>query len=341
MLKELKDYNAFASLQEINYLLGNLTVKSRSLPILDLKKICSDYSIGFAFSFDGTLAALSYSSIVKIVNYRVSLVARGMINKIINSPEKLGYFLNKGLFETLERDSLLTKFLRHDCLGYDLKKRKISVKVNMIPMEFIGFLKILTQMGFFISSDSSPNIVLVNDLYQELFETTLIPMMRKEVSAKTIADDKRELSYEEFKRILQIKENLGAEAEHFVLAYEHKRLAQHKNNKEIKIISSIDVWAGYDIVSFNDEFSEEIDRFIEVKSYASEPRFYWTKSEVGTARVKANNYYLYLVDRDKKDKAGYHPIIIQNPYETVFLSDKWFKDPQEWLVKQEYSFIKN
>jgi hypothetical protein len=341
MLKELKDYNNFASPQEIQYLLGNLTAISRPLPLLDLKKICSDYSIDFAFSFDGTLAALDYLAIVKIEKNKVSLISRKTLDKIINSPEKLGFFLSEALFERLKKEELIAKFLNHECLGYDLKKRKISIKFNLIPLEFTSLFNFLTRMNFFIFHDTLPNIILINDRYQKVFENRIIPLLRKDVGVETFSTRRKELSYEQFKRILQIKENLGFEAEQFVFSYELKRLVNHKKKKEIKIISSIDVWSGYDMVSFNSESSEDFDRFIEVKSYSSELKFYWSKNEIDTARVKGDNYYLYLVNRDKKQEGNYCPIIIQNPYEKVYSGSDWIKDPQEWIVRREPLLIRN
>jgi hypothetical protein len=341
MLKELKDYNNFASPQEIKYLLANLITKSRSLQLLDLKKICSDYSIDFAFSFDGTLVALDYIAVIKIEKNKVSLISRNAIVKVINSPERLGFFLSEALFEKLKKENLITEFLNHECLGYDLKKRKISIKSNLIPLEFTGFFNFLTRMNFFTFHDTSPNVILINDRYQKVFENRIIPLLRKDVEVETISTPRKELSYEQFKRILQLKENLGFEAEQFVFLYELKRLVNHNKKGEIKIISSIDVWSGYDIVSFNSEKSEDFDRFIEVKSYSSELKFYWSKNEVDTARVKGNNYYLYLVDREKKEKVDYCPIIIQNPYEKIYSSDDWVKDPQEWIVGREALLIRN
>jgi len=342
MLKELKNYNTFASPQEVRYLLRNLRTKKRSFLISDLKKICSDYSIDFAFSFDGTLAALAYLSIVKVEGNKVTLTIRlNALTKIINSSGKLESILSEALFERLQKDGLITKFLNLECLGYDLKKQKISIKSNLIPLEFTNLLSLLSRINFFIPSDASPNIILINDRYQDFFETKIIPLLQRIIQSEVIRNEGNELSFEQFKRILQIKERLGAEAEQFALSYELKRLSNHKKKKQIKIISSIDVQSGYDIVSFNDENSDELDRFIEVKSYSSEPRFYWSKTEVNTARVKGSNYYLYLIDRDKKAKEGYCPIIIENPYDAVYLNNDWIKDSQEWLVEQKHVFIKN
>lgn len=341
MLKELKDCNTFASPQEVGYLLRHLYTKKRPLLVSDLKKFCSDHSIDFAFSFDGTLSMLTYLSIVQIEKSKVLLVKNSGLAKTIDFPEKLGIFLSGALFKKLEKDNLITKFLNHDCLGYDLKDRKISIKSNLVPLKFTNLLNLLRRMDFLVPSDASANIVLINARYQGFFEDKIIPLLRGGMRDDDVSGGERELSYEQFKRILQIKEKLGAEAERLVLLYELKRLANHKKKEQIKIISSIDVLSGYDIVSFNDEASEDFDRFIEVKSYSSVLRFYWSKNEVDAARVKGSNYFLYLINRNKISMVDYCPIVIQNPYEAVYLSDDWIKDSQEWLVEKEHILIKN
>ena len=53
-------------------------------------------------------------------------------------------------------------------------------------------------------------------------------------------------------------------AEQFILKYEQNRLIGHKNYEKIEIIS-IDVSAGYDIISFKSKDSVNTDKLIEAK----------------------------------------------------------------------------
>jgi hypothetical protein len=73
-----------------------------------------------------------------------------------------------------------------------------------------------------------------------------------------------------------------------------------------------------------------IGKYIEVKSYSGEPYFYWSINEVKVAEKEKNNYFLYLVNRDEMGNNNYSPIIIKNPYESVFNNDEWSKEPQSW-----------
>jgi hypothetical protein len=135
------------------------------------------------------------------------------------------------------------------------------------------------------------------------------------------------ISIEQLKDALLRQEALGLEAEIFVLQYELQRLANHATKNEIKRISEIDVGAGYDIISYNDNTSKSLNRYIEVKSYAGTPAFYWTQNEIEIAKTKASRYYLYLVDRNKMSKSGYKPIVISDPYKSVYSSEDWIKSP--------------
>jgi hypothetical protein len=147
------------------------------------------------------------------------------------------------------------------------------------------------------------------------------------------------LSLEQLKEINRIKGLHGYEAELYVEKYEKQRLFNHPSINKIRIISNLDVGAGYDIVSFNSNTSETIDRFIEVKSFAKYLSFYWSRNEVEMARLKGDNYFLYLIDRSKMEDATYKPLIIQNPFTTVFLADEWLKQENLWYVTNQKPYV--
>lgn len=73
----------------------------------------------------------------------------------------------------------------------------------------------------------------------------------------------------------------GERAELFVISYENKRLSG--SGKTAKRISQIDVSAGYDILSYENDLSEEYDCYIEVKSYHGKPHYYWSDNERNTS----------------------------------------------------------
>ena len=134
-------------------------------------------------------------------------------------------------------------------------------------------------------------------------------------------------------KIQNLKNKYGLEAENFVCEFEKMRLKGHLQEKRIKIISDIDVSAGYDIVSFNNLGSENHDRFIEVKSFSGDIQFYWSINEIRVAELKQSQYFLYLINREKMTEKDYSPYIIQNPFQSIFENDTWLKNVETWKIK--------
>ena len=74
---------------------------------------------------------------------------------------------------------------------------------------------------------------------------------------------------------LMMKQKNGIEGEQFVLAFEKKRLF---NKPGIIWVAEYSVAEGFDIFSFDTNESFENDRYIEVKSFSTNPYFYWSKN---------------------------------------------------------------
>ena len=141
----------------------------------------------------------------------------------------------------------------------------------------------------------------------------------------------KQLSLEQLKRQLEKKEHAGEKAEVFVFEYERKRLGQPLSEK-VRRISEIDVTAGYDIVSFDSNQSQEPDRFIEVKAI-SNAGFYWSRNEYEIAKLKGNTYYLYLVNLNRIVEQDYSPQMIKNPAINIMDTDEWFVESQSYYVR--------
>ena len=96
------------------------------------------------------------------------------------------------------------------------------------------------------------------------------------------------------------------------------------------MISDIDVAAGYDIISYKSLESSVLDRFIEVKSYSAEKKFYWSKNERDRALELQDAYCIYLVNTNKINKGKYEPEIIVNPIKYFFK-----EDTMDWIVQTD------
>jgi len=209
---------------------------------------------------------------------------------------------------------------------YDVVSDKIAVRNSSISLSLSGIKKLLINIGFFEKSALSENLLAIDSAHANFFKEVILPVIMPEEMTQQAG-----MSLDELKSILEQKQLYGKEAEEFVLQFERTRLTDHKNIDKIKIISEIDCGAGYDIVSFDSLESTEINRFIEVKSYAGKAQFYWSKNEVEEAQARGDAYFLYLVDRNKTFDASYAPNIIQAPFKNVFLNESvWNREAQSW-----------
>ena len=141
----------------------------------------------------------------------------------------------------------------------------------------------------------------------------------------------KKITQEELLKQLKKQQIDGDQAELFVISCENIRLSN--SGKTAKRISQIDVSAGYDILSYENDCSEDYDRYIEVKSYHGKPHFYWSDNERNTSKMLTDHYYLVLVDIDHISNDNYEPIIIRDPFNNLH-DDSWLIKPQSFFVCQ-------
>lgn len=137
-------------------------------------------------------------------------------------------------------------------------------------------------------------------------------------------------------KILEQRKEHGLIAENFVVNFERERLCncgRENLAKLVKKISTTNVSAGYDILSFDGASSEENpNRFIEVKGTSSdEVIFFISKNELEKAKNLQNKYWLYCVSNVKDEKLSKLKII-RNPYK-AFCDTRGFEiEPVLWKV---------
>jgi len=103
----------------------------------------------------------------------------------------------------------------------------------------------------------------------------------------------------------------------------------------IQQISKEDVFAGFDIMSFNGKNSSlEYDRFIEVKGTSGiEPIFYWSKNEIEKAKELGKRYWIYLWTEVKFSFKGILFKSIQDPYQVLFSRKEKRPEPVRYMVE--------
>lgn len=146
------------------------------------------------------------------------------------------------------------------------------------------------------------------------------------------------LNQRKFDELSQIQKAVGDLGEKLVLEYERERLNRLGANEEskcIRIISKLNVAAGYDIESFDGKSSSlEFDRFIEVKSSTGDyVSFEWTRNEINKAKKLKDSYWIYFLGKvdlvGKNAKLG--PLLFRDPIKTV-LESKEFKKQYSTII---------
>jgi len=305
---------------QIQYILNLL--KKDSFTIDGLKTACLFNHYDFAHSFEGIMLLLEWLKIIQINNNFASL---NMDIEFIKEGHISSHFF-KLLFDQLLKDKVLSAFLNQFNVSYDDKEELIVINNDLIDFRFSQFRNILINLNFFITDKLVKNQFIISNDYKKLFLRGIIPQID--------SDSHRRSTLEELKNQQDIHEQMGKEAEEYVLGYEKNRLKGHVNLDNIRIISADNVNAGYDIQSYQDMHSLLINRFIEVKSFSDNISFYWSRNEIGISIIKEGQYYLYLVDRDKVTKEGYEPIVIRNPYINVLSNEKeWDKRVEKYYFQ--------
>ena len=258
-------------------------------------------------AIENTLAMLSETGILFLKKNKCVL-AHTSINKI-----------NNLITAKLKNDEILEEVASH------LKKDSEGDRrwINPISL-YEGFNGVLAMLRFLniVDFDSKQKKYFLTEKGLNLFE-------------KNIG-----MTPEQLKEVQKAQEERGEIAERHILECEQIRLKNHPMAEQIKRVSEINVSEGYDIQSFQSMESNEIDKFIEVKSFLESERFFWSINEIKVAARKKENYSLYIVNFSKLDDKKYTYKEINNPYEYFKMQDhveenieiKFNIQPQNFLI---------
>lgn len=312
MLEELKNHDYCGGKEGLLFFICDVIGKNR-INRRDAEVICSHAPGRLHLSGADLICYSNAFGWVQIEDDVISLSSsltaftddKAMMNEklILSTVEQLfsGEILNASLF------------------SYDVVQHCYSFKNELFPLPLSCIRNALISQGFLIPlRDPQGTRFYISPLYDAL--------IGNHCKAK-----RKQLSLETLKKQLEENEASGEKAELFVVEYEKKRIGPPLCEK-IKRISEIDVAAGYDIVSYNSDESQEPDRFIEVKAVSSSG-FFWSRNEYEIAKLKGDKYFFYLVELSKTNEPGYTPEIIQNPAVNVMEADTWFVEAQSYHIK--------
>lgn len=314
MIEKILEHNSFGTKEQILYIIHLLS--KNKLSIDELYEACSSKDYSFNRTFDGILVFLSWINIIEddeIISLSQKITKKDFLQEIILRT------INK-----LIEEKKIYNFLNSKNIFYIKEKNLVVVKNNLIHISFSAFRNLFVEIGLFVKDSLVENQFLISNEQVEWFKKDIIPLI-----------DEREfntMSLNDLEILQQKQKELGYEAELFVLEYEKKMRINHPNYSSIKIISELNVNAGYDILSYQTDTSILIDKFIEVKSFSGKESFFWSRNEIDIAKLKEDEYFLYLVDRSKMNCENYIPTIIQNPYKTVLNNDNWKKRIEKYFI---------
>jgi len=149
--------------------------------------------------------------------------------------------------------------------------------------------------------------------------------------------NKTQTSEVDFFLTLENQRKTGNTAEELTVEYEKKRLIEQGYidlSLAVQRISQVDIFAGYDILSFNGKNSTySHDRRIEVKSTSSSsPYFYWSDNEISKAKEHGNEYWIYLWT-NIRPSGSQKLFCIQNPYENLILQGLVKPKPVSYIIE--------
>lgn len=313
MLEELKNLKTTPTKESIEFFLNNV-ISTNQNGIDGIKVLCSHAPGNLQLSADDLILYCYTFGWINCIDdkFFLSSTLLPYLDNRISLSKKLLEDAVKFLFEA--------NILNTEMFAYESSSNRIRFKNELLPLSFSSVRNVLISQGLFeIERLSQKTVFYLNQDYIAFIENSI----RKQ---------KKQFTLEHLKKKIEENEIAGDKAEKFVLNYEKNRLPEFLGDK-IKIISSIDVSAGYDIISFNSENSTAIDRFIEVKAVGKNDSFYWSENEYETAKLLGSQYYLYLVDLSKIELPGYIPLTISNPAIQIMNSTDWLVETQTYHIR--------
>ncbi|MBC2840097.1 DUF3883 domain-containing protein [Robiginitalea sp. SC105] len=325
MLEDLLKHRLLGTKDEITFILFEVLPLSESQAINKIKKYVKSNRFSIYNSIEGILELLDFVSFVKIKNERISLDFNHFDPNLHNKKLyfETDHFYNI-FFQRLFNEGAISKLFSNDGLKFNVERNQYYVLDNEISIKYFSIRNLLISTSFFYRDSRIKNHIWVNKFFNSLLNTSVIQRLN------LIERRKSKLSLKRLKHLLKQKEEAGKRAELFVLEFENNRLCGHPNVEQIQLVSENETDAGYDLISFNDIDSIFNNRFIEVKSYEEDVKFYWSKNEIRVAKDLGDKYFLYLVNRSKMHEKSYKPQILRNPFHKVFNSDLWRKEAESW-----------
>ncbi len=314
MLDELKSLDYPGRKEDLIYFLQSI-VGNCNLKVDDIRVLCAHAPAGYQLRAE---ALINYCTCFGWILQRDNIVACSVNQSVVDDAARLNFYLVESSLEVLFKHDILTA----DMFIYDVHRRRVSFRNELLPLPYSSIRNVLVSQGF-LNVEREPQKTTF--WVHPNFERILAQFCKKSSTTLTL---------KQLRARLEADAVAGEKAESFVLKYERRRICNPVLQGQIKQISEIDVCAGYDILSYENDKSTFYDRFIEVKAIPQRSSFFWSKNELEIARLHGEKYFLYLVDLSRIEDEEYCPRIISNPAQSVMNSSNWLVEPESYHIQE-------
>lgn len=319
MLNDLRTYENLGDPIYFFELLNSLKkAESGSWLVRDAEQLFYNRNINGKTVFDGCLDLALKISIISIDDSKKLDLNEKFRDFLFSEKQMCNKFVEL-LFQALSQDEVFYSIFSSEHISYDIIYHTPQINNSAFGFKFSNFKQLLIDFGVMqIHPTKELSKYILNARYKKVFDKIILPEIKK-----------RKIGIDELKQSMGQQLIHGEEAELFVLNFEKDRLERKDG---IDWVAEYSIAEGYDISSFQKIESENNDCFIEVKSYAGSPYFFWSRNEIDISRIKGDQYFLYLVDRSQMKSDGYKPLIIQNPYKNILENSGWSKQVEKYRI---------
>lgn len=314
MLDELKRLNYPGRKDDLVYFLQHI-IGNNSISLEDIRVLCSHAPAGYQLRADCLIAYCSYFGWLE-QDEVISL--HKDISYVLDNSIKLNRYMIESSLRILFSNKILTAAM----FVYDIDRSRVLFRNELLSLSYANVRNVLVSQEF---------LIVERDEYRTIFKVN--SDFEKEL-AQLCKNSSNSMTLEKLKSKLEADSITGAKAEAFVLEYEKRRIKNPILQNKIKQISEVDVCAGYDILSYENDESTIYDRFIEVKAVSRNLSFFWSRNEFEIAKLRGEKYYLYLVNLSRINDEDYAPVMIQDPAVSVMCSSDWCVESESYYIQK-------
>src|SRR6266568_1698343 len=251
MEADAPEFNELGARRLFEVILFEVFRKHQPVLAEDVEKYCISRIFRSAPQLRSTLRFLEWSRVVlrdgPYLAPTPQLIALCDASSTVAFEVRLALLILARLRET----NYFTTVFSEGALSQEPRTRVLYLATSKIPLRYMPLIVLLRNLGLLEDNTLGAGVLTVDVRITTAFADVALS------SSYTKSRTKR-MTLAGLKALLAAQEAQGAAAE--------------------------DVAAGFDIVSFETEFSLMYDRFVEVKSYKGQVCFYWSRNEFETAK---------------------------------------------------------